>query len=68
MAKHSEDAKPSWFPKLERLDPRTISRDRPVYQTISAAKSFNSRLSDRFQRRYLSSLRVLFPTWQHGVR
>ncbi len=36
MAKHSEDAKPSWFPKLERLDPRTISRDRPVYQTISA--------------------------------
>ncbi len=38
MADASENAKLSWFPKLERLDPTTISRDRPVDQTISAAK------------------------------
>ena len=37
MAEASENSKPSWFPKLERLDPKTISHDRPVFWTVSAA-------------------------------
>ena len=68
MTEASENPKPSWFPRLERVDPKSISADRPVYHTISAAKVLRLASEGKLSALELEGLERLFPIWQHGDR